>query len=77
MIKIRALSFSPALYRIFRIGNIANYIKQAHVFNTNKNTSTAKPYFDIFGPCKLLLVVDASSELKMIILLIIACLIVP
>ena len=39
----------------------------------NKNMSTAKPYFGIFGPCKLLLVVDASSDLKVIILLIIVC----
>ena len=36
----------------------------------NKKMSTAKPYFGIFGPCKLLLVVDASSDLKSIILLI-------
>ena len=39
----------------------------------NKNTSNAKPYFGIFGPCKLLLVVDASSDLKLIILLIVVC----
>ena len=38
-----------------------------------KNMSSAKPYFGIFEPCKLLLVVDASSDLKLIILLIIAC----
>ena len=37
----------------------------------NKNRSTTKPYFGIFEPCKLLLVVDASSDLKLIILLII------
>ena len=35
--------------------------------------STAKPYFGIFGPWKLFLVVDASSDLKLIILLIIVC----
>ena len=34
-----------------------------------KNMSTAKKYFGIFGPCKLLLVVDASSDPKLIILL--------
>ena len=37
--------------------------------------STKKSYFGIFGPCKLLLVVDASSDLKLIILLIIVCII--
>ena len=42
-----------------------------------KKLSTVKPYFDIFGPCKLLLVVDASSYSKFIILLIIVELIVP
>ena len=40
-------------------------------FILNKNTSSAKPYFGIFGPCKLLLVVDVSSDLKLIILIII------
>ena len=39
----------------------------------NKNMSTAKPYFGMSGPCKLLLVVDASSDLKLINLLIIVC----
>ena len=39
----------------------------------NKNLSTTKPYFGIYGPCKLLLVVDASSDLKFIILLTIVC----
>ena len=39
----------------------------------NKNMSTAKPYFGIFGPCKVSLVVDASSDLKLIMLLIIVC----
>ena len=56
----------------FTIGNIAYYIKQAHVFNMKK-VSTRKPYFGKFGPCKLLWVVDASSDLKLIILLIIVC----
>ena len=32
--------------------------------------SAAKPYFGIFGPCKLFLVVNASSYLKLIIHLI-------
>ena len=35
--------------------------------------STAKQYFGIFGPCKLSLVVDASSDLKLVILLTIVC----
>ena len=39
----------------------------------NKNMSTAKQYFGIFGPCKLVLDVDVSSDLKLIILLIIVC----
>ena len=41
------------------------------ILNKNNNMSTAKPYFGIFGPCKLLLVVDASIDLKLIIVLII------
>ena len=39
----------------------------------NKNMSTAKLHFGKFGPCKLLLVVDASNDLKLAILLIIVC----
>ena len=39
----------------------------------NKNMSTAIPYFGIFEPYKLLLVVDASGDLKLIILLSIVC----
>ena len=38
-----------------------------------KNMSTAKPYFGMSGPCKLLLAVDASSDLKLINLLTIVC----
>ena len=38
-----------------------------------KKVSTRKPYFGKFGPCKLLWVVDASSDLKLIIILIIVC----
>ena len=36
MIKIRAMFYYPPafLYRIFRIGKLANYIKQTYVFNT-------------------------------------------
>ena len=43
------------------------------ILNKIKSMSTAKPYFGIFGPCKLLLVVDASVDLKLILLLIIVC----
>ena len=39
----------------------------------NENMGTAKPYFGIFGPCKLLLVVADSCDLKLIILLAIVC----
>ena len=39
----------------------------------NKNMNTAKPYFGIFGPCKLLLVVADSSDLKLITILVIVC----
>ena len=35
--------------------------------------STTKPYFGIFGPKKLLFVVDVSSDLKLIIILVIVC----
>ena len=43
----------------------------------NKDMNTLKPYFGIFGPGKLLLVVDASSDLNLTILLIIFIFIVP
>ena len=39
----------------------------------NKKHEYCEPYFGIFGPCKLSLVVDASSDLKLTILLIIVC----
>ena len=39
----------------------------------NKNMGTATPYFGIFGPFKLLLVVNAGSDLKLIFLLIFVC----
>ena len=39
----------------------------------NKTHEYCETIFGIFGPCKLVLVVDASIDLKLIILLIIVC----
>ena len=43
------------------------------ILNKKHDMRTANPYFGIFGPCKVLLVVDACNYLKLITLLIISC----
>ena len=76
MIKARALSYYPPLFSYTEFLELATkqLISKRHMsLILNKTMSKTKPYFNIFEPCKLLLVVDASSDHKLIILLIIVC----